>query len=72
MKLISVFIIALSLSGCGQTITQKDIDRANRYCEDKEGVYSITDYGALLTGFVDCKNGVSTLVNKIREKGDNQ
>lgn len=66
MKLL-VLMSVLLLSSCGD-ITQKDLELAIAYCEDKEGIYKISILSKGAIHFVHCKNGDSVKSNYI----DNQ
>ncbi len=58
-KLLAILLSALlvSLSGCGKIIDQKDIQLANDYCSDKEGLFSIEVESSHTVKYITCRNG---------------
>ena len=56
-KLLIVLLSVLLVCACSKVVTQKHIEQANSYCEDKEGVFSITVLNEIVEVDVICKNG---------------
>ena len=59
MKTILGLILVLSLTGCYQKINSNEVKQAEKYCGDKGGVYSITEY-AFGSTVVHCISGIHT------------
>lgn len=64
-KLLIVFLSVLLVGACSKVIKQKDIEQANQYCKDKEGVFSISVISEHTERDITCKNGDSINSNSI-------
>jgi len=58
-KLLILFLSVPLLSACSKVFTQKHLAAAERYCDDKGGIYSLEVFGESVK-FVNCKNGDRT------------
>ena len=59
-KLLIVLLSVLLVSACEKIITQKDIELAEKYCDDREGIFSIGVKDDDLVKYITCKNGDSS------------
>jgi len=62
---IMLLIIMGLLSGCSQVVSQKDIELAIKYCEDKGGVFSISVIDTHIEKEITCRNGDSVKSNSV-------
>ena len=65
-KLLIVLLSVLLVSACSKIVTQKDIEQANQYCKDKDGVFSIAVLNEITEIDITCRNGDTISSNSIR------
>ena len=66
-KLLAVLlsVLLVSLSGCGKVLSQTDISQALKYCESREGLFSLEVYSSSIVKIATCKNGEVTDTNEM-------
>lgn len=62
MKAVIVLPILL-ISGCNVTFNQIDLERANMFCKDNDGVFSVSRPNNATEFKVICRNGESSRSN---------
>ena len=58
-------VLLVSLSGCGKVLSQTDISRALKYCESREGLFSLEVYYSSIVKTATCKNGEVANTNEM-------
>lgn len=70
MKLITMLLFILTLSGCYQTINQFDIRRAAQLCNGVDNVVEISAYMLSMEEAV-CFNGQSMMLHLVQSEAEN-
>ena len=68
MKPLLIIVLAAALTGCFQTINITEIKQAEKYCADKLGVRSMTEWASGITQ-VSCISGSTINVSRIKLVG---